>query len=38
MKTFLDQVAPGSYIASDGNDGGHVEAAIYFILNTISLW
>jgi hypothetical protein len=38
MKAFLDQVAPGSYTAYDGSDGGHVEAAIYFILNTISLW
>ena len=38
MKTYLDQVAPGSYIASDGNDGGHVEAVVSYILNVIFEW
>jgi hypothetical protein len=38
MKTFLDEVAPGSYTASDGNHGGHVNAVVNFILNIIFEW
>ena len=38
MKTFLDQAAPGSYTAYDGNNGGHVDAVVNYILNIISEW
>ena len=38
MKAFLDSVAPGSYTASDGNNGGHVNAAVSFVLNLILEW
>ena len=38
MKAFLDEVAPGSYTASDGNNGGHVNAVVNFILNIIFEW
>lgn len=38
MKAFLDSVAPGSYTASDGNNGGHVNAAVSFVLSLILEW
>ena len=38
MKTFLDQAAPGSYTAYDGNNGGHMDAVVNYILNIISEW
>lgn len=38
MKEFLDNVAPGSYTAKDGNDGGHVEAVIRFVMAVIPEW
>ena len=38
MKTFLDQVAPGSYIAYDGNDGGHIEAVVSYVIDIIFEW
>ena len=38
MKTFLDQVAPNSYIAYDGNDGGHIDAVVRYVLHIISAW
>ena len=38
MKEFLDQVAPGSYTALEGDNGGHVEAVVRFIVATISEW
>ena len=38
MKAFLDQAAPGSYTAYDGNDGGHLAAVVRYILNIISEW
>ena len=36
MKEFLDQVAPGCYTASDGNNGGHINAFVRFVSVTIS--
>ena len=38
MKSFLDKAAPGSYTASDGNNGGHVNAIVSFILNLVFEW
>lgn len=38
MKTFLDSTAPGSYSTLEGDYGGHFNAAISFIMNTISEW
>ena len=38
MKDFLDKVAPGCYTASGGNDGGHINAVVSFILNLIFEW
>ena len=38
MKAFLDTVAPGCYTASDGNNGGHVNAAVSFVLNLLLEW
>ena len=38
MKAFLDQAAPGSYTAYEGNDGGHMDAVVNFVLNLISQW
>ena len=35
MKTFLDEVAPGCYTARDGNNGGHMNAVIWFVINFI---
>ena len=36
MKDYLDQVAPGCYTASEGNNGGHINAIIRFVSVTIS--
>lgn len=38
MKAFLDTTAPGSYTVSDGNNGGHVNAIVSFILNLVFEW
>lgn len=38
MKEFLGQVAPGSYTAMEGDNGGHVDAVVRFIVATISEW
>jgi hypothetical protein len=38
MKNFLDEVAPGSYTAYDGDNGGHVNAVVNYILNIIFEW
>lgn len=38
MKSFLDTAAPGSYTASDGNNGGHVNAIVSFVLNLLFEW
>ena len=38
MKAFLDTAAPGSYTASDGNNGGHLNAIVSFVLNLILEW
>ena len=38
MKTFLNQVAPGSYVAYDGNDGGHMEAVVSYVIDIIFEW
>ena len=38
MKDFLDQAAPGCYTAYDGNDGGHLNAVVNYILNLLSEW
>ena len=38
MKTYLDQAAPGCYTAYDGNNGGHLNAVVNYILNIISEW
>ena len=38
MKAFLDQTAPGQYTATDGNNGGHVNAVVNFIVNVIFEW
>ena len=38
MEAFLDTAAPGSYTASDGNNGGHVNAAVNFVLNLLFEW
>ena len=35
MKDYLDQVAPGCYNASEGNNGGHINALIRFVSVTI---
>ena len=38
MEAFLDTAAPGSYTVSGGNDGGHVNAAVNFVLNLLFEW
>lgn len=38
MKAFLNNVAPGCYKANDGNDGGHVDAILSFIVSIIREW
>ena len=38
MKTFLDGVAPGCYTAYDGNNGGHINAVVSFVLNLVFEW
>ena len=38
MKAFLDEAAPGCYTAYDGNNGGHVAAAVSFVLNLLFEW
>lgn len=38
MKTFLDQAAPGCYTASEGDNGGHMNAVIKYVINTIQEW
>ena len=38
MKDFLDQVAPGCYTAYEGDNGGHIEAIVRFVVATISVW
>ena len=38
MKAFLDTAAPGSYTVSDGNNGGHVNAIVSFVLNLLFEW
>jgi pimeloyl-ACP methyl ester carboxylesterase len=38
MKSFLDQAAPGSYTAYDGNNGGHLNAVVNYIIDIIYEW
>ena len=38
MEAFLDATVPGSYTASDGNHGGHVNAVVNYVLNLLFEW
>ena len=38
MKAFFGEVAPGCYTAYDGNDGGHIDAVVRFVLDIITEW
>ncbi|MBO7547182.1 MAG: hypothetical protein J6T07_01905 [Bacteroidales bacterium] len=44
MTTYLESLgihegtAPGSYTIYEGNYGGHINAVVYFVLNTVSGW
>jgi pimeloyl-ACP methyl ester carboxylesterase len=38
MKNYLDEVAPGCYTAYEGDNGGHVEAVVRYVVATIGEW
>ena len=38
MKAFLDETIPNGYTSKYSADGGHVQACIYFIMNTVNEW